>query len=154
MGKIVNDISDSLGRELDSGEVLDIFRNHFLNIKSPLELVRYGSSMAEGSEKVDIKATIVWNGEEAQIAGEGNGPLSAFVDAMRKGGHNDFDIADFHEQSLGEGSTTEAVAYVAIKKGGDRVYWGAGKHTDITTAGILALIGAYNVSMKSAGSKS
>jgi len=153
IGKIVNDVSDNLGRELDSGEVLDIFRNHFLNVKSPFELVKYSSVRSEGSEKVELKATILWNGEDDVIEGEGNGPLSAFVDAMRRSGYNDFDIADFHEQSMGEGARTEAVAYVAIRKGGDAIHWGAGKHTDITTAGILALIGAYNISLKNGAKK-
>ena len=149
IGKIVNDISDNLGRELDSSEVLDIFRNHFLNFRQPLEMISYStSSLPESPERITCTATVLFNGEERILTGTGNGPISAFVDGMRNGGFNGFDIADFHEQSLGSGAGTEAVAYIGIKDGSGRSFWGAGKHTDITTAGIIALVSSYNVSMK------
>jgi 2-isopropylmalate synthase len=149
IGKIVNDISDNLGRELDSSEVLDIFRNHFLNVRAPLEMISYyTSASAEAPDRISCSATVLFNGEERVLTGTGNGPISAFVDGMRNGGFNGFDIADFHEQSLGEGAGTEAVAYIGIKDTSGRTFWGAGKHTDITTAGIIALVSSYNISIK------
>jgi 2-isopropylmalate synthase len=150
IGKIVGDISDSLGRELDSGEILDIFSNNFLNVTEPLKLINCAaSSTSEDPETVHCSASILYNGEERDITGTGNGHLSAFVDAMRKNGINSFDIADFHEQSMGSGAGTEAVAYIEIKNSGGAAFWGSGKHTDITMAGIMALISSYNKMVKS-----
>jgi 2-isopropylmalate synthase len=150
IGKIVNAISDSLGRELDSSEILDIFTNNFLNIEEPLRLIDCtASSMSESPERISCKAAVFFNGEERILSGRGNGHLSAFVDAMRTGGLNSFDIADFHEQSLGSGAGTEAVAYVGIKDNAGAAFWGAGKHTDITMAGIIALVSSYNAAVRS-----
>jgi 2-isopropylmalate synthase len=154
IGKIVNDISDSLGRELDSGEILDIFTNNFLNIQEPLKLINCGaSSSPHDPDSVSCTATMLFNDEELILSGTGNGHLSAFVDAMRKGGRNNFDIADFHEQSLGSGAGTEALAYVAIRDTNGDSFWGAGKHTDITLAGILALVSSYNKLLRSAAAQ-
>ena len=54
-----------------------------------------------------------------------------------------FEITDYHEQALGKGSDTEAVAYIRITRDG-RDYWGAGRHTDTIAASIHALLSAYN----------
>jgi 2-isopropylmalate synthase len=145
IGKIVNTISDSLGRELDSGEIMDIFINNFLNVEEPIKLISCAaSSSPDDPETIRCSATILFNGEERVIAGTGNGHLSAFVDAMRAGGREGFDIVDFHEQSMGSGAGTEAVAYVGILDTQGAPHWGAGKHTDITMAGIVALLSSYN----------
>jgi 2-isopropylmalate synthase len=151
IGKIVNTISDSLGRELDSGEILDIFINNFMNLEEPVRLISCAASAPpEAPETVHCSALVFYNGEERDITGTGNGHLSAFVDAMRTNGINGFDIADFHEQSLGSGAGTEAIAYVEIRDGGGVAFWGAGRHTDITMAGIIALVSSYNKMLRSA----
>ncbi|MDR1933211.1 MAG: 2-isopropylmalate synthase, partial [Spirochaetales bacterium] len=145
IGKIVGDISDSLGRELDSGEILDIFINSFMNLREPLKLINCSAASApDDPESVTCTSTILFGDEESVISGTGNGHLSAFVDAMRRHGINSFDIADFHEQSMGSGADTEAVAYVEIKDSRGASFWGTGKHTDITLAGIRALVSSYN----------
>jgi 2-isopropylmalate synthase len=150
IGKIVNTISDSLGRELDSAEILDIFTNNFLNMEEPLKLINCSAaSTPETPDIVHCTASILYNGEERDISGSGNGHLSAFVNALFTGGINGFDIADFHEQSLGSGAGTEAIAYVGIRSTGGASHWGAGRHTDITMAGILALVSSYNKMLRS-----
>ena len=149
IGKIVNDISDNLGRELDSREILDIFRNHFLNVREPLELVSYSTTPRKDvKDMVTCEASVLYNGEERVLKGTGNGPISAFVHGMQAAGFNGFDIAEFRQQSVGDGAGTEAVAYIGIKTPEGKTFWGAGRHTDITTAGIMALVSSYNVSLK------
>ncbi|MDR3335505.1 MAG: 2-isopropylmalate synthase [Treponema sp.] len=144
IGKIVNDVSDGLGRELDSKEILDIFVNNFLNVRSPLCLVSCTTAQAAAAEQLNCNAVVLFNGTERILSGTGNGALSAFVHAMHRSGINGFDIVDFHEQSLGSGASTEALAYIGIRDAKDSLFWGAGKNTDITTAGIGALVSAYN----------
>ena len=154
LGKIVNDMSDNLGRELDSKEILDIFKNRYLCVNEPLTLINYATHPEDKSAaEVVCTANVLYNGKEMTLEGKGNGPISAFVAAMKTVGWNSFDIIDFHEQSLGQGSGTDAVAYVGIRSSADVVSWGAGQHTDITTAGILALISAYNVGYKQSKAK-
>jgi 2-isopropylmalate synthase len=116
-----------------------------MNLQEPLKLINCSaSSSPDDPESVICKSTILFGDEESLITGTGNGHLSAFVDALRAHGINGFDIADFHEQSMGAGAGTEAVAYVEIKDAKGAAFWGAGKHTDITMAGIRALVSSYN----------
>ncbi|MCG8480734.1 MAG: 2-isopropylmalate synthase, partial [Spirochaetales bacterium] len=89
-------------------------------------------------------AYVNYNGTAAEITGEGNGPISAVVHALEGRGWKDFDLVDFHEHAIGRGADTEAVAYVQIKPHNGETIWGAGIHASNDTAGINALISAYN----------
>ena len=83
-----------------------------------------------------------------EISGTGNGPINAFLHAMESSGWDGIDVVEFHEQSIGTGSGTEAVAYIMLQNKEGRETWGAGLHTDITAAGLKALISAYNKSVR------
>ncbi|ADN03009.1 2-isopropylmalate synthase [Spirochaeta thermophila] len=141
VGKKVNEVSDALVRELSPQEVYEVFEKHFLNLSDPYDLVSYRIE-TEG-KTVQITARVKERGEEKVLTGTGNGPIDAFVHAMKGQGWNDFEITDYHEQALGKGSDTEAVAYIRITRDG-RDYWGAGRHTDTIAASIHALLSAYN----------
>jgi 2-isopropylmalate synthase len=95
---------------------------------------------------VQCTAEISYDGEISQITGEGNGPIDAFVHAMKSHDWNSFSLIDFHEQAIGSGADTEAAAYIMIRTdAGD--FWGAGRNTDSTAAGLFALVSAYNRSV-------
>ena len=82
--------------------------------------------------------------EKVTIGDKGNGPLDAFANALASGSSvPKFNITDFHEHSIGTGNNTAAMAYIQIKteKG---VYWGVGKSTNVSRAGIDAIVSALN----------
>ncbi|AEJ62377.1 2-isopropylmalate synthase [Spirochaeta thermophila DSM 6578] len=141
VGKKVNEVSDALVRELSPQEVYEVFEKHFLNLSDPYDLVSY--KIETEGKTVHVTARVKEHGEEKVLTGTGNGPIDAFVHAMKGQGWNDFEITDYHEQALGKGSDTEAVAYIRITRDG-RDYWGAGRHTDTIAASIHALLSAYN----------
>ena len=43
-----------------------------------------------------------------------------------------------------KGSTSDAMAYVGIINGSGKIVWGAGRHNDIITASVNALVSAIN----------
>jgi 2-isopropylmalate synthase len=53
--------------------------------------------------------------------GDGNGPLSALLGALRSYLNLDFSIRQYSEHSVGEGSTVKAASYVEIVFGGKEV---------------------------------
>ena len=63
---------------------------------------------------------------------------------MAAHGWNGFKLLNFNEQAIGSGSNTEAVAYIQIETNEGTKYWGVGQDTDITMAGLKALVSAYN----------
>ncbi len=147
IGLIINKISDNLGRELNPKEIHDAFLTEFINQKVPLQLVDYNCIIDKEKNKNTCNASVNYNEKIIKINGNGNGPIDAFVHAMKNQGWNNFEIIDFHEQSIGTGSDTEAISYIQIKLDNGSEFWGAGIDTNISLAGIKSLVNAYNRSL-------
>ncbi|WP_028974716.1 2-isopropylmalate synthase [Spirochaeta cellobiosiphila] len=143
VGKVVNAVSDSLVKELKPQEIYEIFSKEFVNKQEPFRILSYDITSSVG-DKVACKAKTEFKGEIFEIQGEGNGPLSAFIQAMHVHHWNGFQIENFSEQSIGGGTETEAAAYIQIKDNMGRTFWGAGRNTDSTAASLLALVSAFN----------
>ena len=80
------------------------------------------------------------------VTGEGNGPLSAFSDAMSSLGI-DVRVLDYAEHALTSGRDAKAAAYVETQIGREAdapILWGVGIDSDITTATLQALVSAVN----------
>ena len=76
------------------------------------------------------------------MVGEGNGPVSAFVDAIKPLKY-DVRVLDYHEHALSAGGDALAAAYVECEVG-DEVYWGVGRDANILTASLKAVVSAIN----------
>ncbi|MFM9084123.1 MAG: alpha-isopropylmalate synthase regulatory domain-containing protein, partial [Actinomycetota bacterium] len=95
------------------------------------------------SGRTTITAQLVVEGEPRTIAGEGNGPIDAFVNAMRTGLGGTLDVVDYAEHAMGQGSEATAVAYVETTDGKGNVRWGVGLDPNIITASLRAVLGAW-----------
>ena len=84
------------------------------------------------------------NGKEVTITATGNGPISAFVDAMRDEFNLAFRLADFGQNTRSATSKAEAAAYVELVVGDDQSVYGVGIDTSITLAPIRAVVSAIN----------
>ncbi|WP_455382122.1 2-isopropylmalate synthase [Salinispira pacifica] len=149
-GQVVNIVADELGRELQREEIHALFRETYLDQEQPLRVLEYDTESRQtathdGSRhETAIHATVSYDGQELRIDGTGNGPIDAFVHAMRTRDWNDFQVTDFKEQAIGSGSSTDAVAYVQIEAAGVGTIWGVGIDSDISMAGLKAVASAYN----------
>ena len=94
-------------------------------------------------------ATVSWEGKNYAIAANGNGPLDAFVSALKQTPCPAFNITSFHEHSIGEGADTKAIAYVQITEENGRQVWGVGKSSNVGRAGIAAVVSALNYGAES-----
>lgn len=86
-------------------------------------------------------------GEKFTIHGEGNGPVSAYVDALSSFGHRGVRVLDYTEHALSAGGDARAAAFVECEIGeGDdaRIMWGVGIHENIITASLTAVNNAVN----------
>ena len=150
IGDVIKDAADKAQRELKSTEVYDAFAEKWLNTKSPLTILELSQRHIEGergvveSEQVAVMATLKWEGKEYAAAANGNGPLDAFVNAMKQTPAPRFNITSFHEHSIGTGSDTQAIAYVQITKEDGEQVWGVGKSSNVGRAGIAAVVSALN----------
>ncbi len=78
------------------------------------------------------------------VAGEGNGPIDAFVHALQSEGLFEGKIADYTEHTMGTGSDATAAAYVSIDHDTRDVVWGVGLHESIVSASLRAIVSAVN----------
>ncbi len=145
MGTVINRIADELGRELTTTEIYEAFNREFLQLSKPLDVVKTRFAYVEDeSRSLSCRATVRHEGSEHTIEGIGNGPISAFVNAMEGQGWKDFRLTDFHEHAIGQGAETDAVAYVQVERSDGTRFWGAGVDANIDLAGTKALVSAYN----------
>ena len=82
------------------------------------------------------------DGEAATWTGTGNGPLSAFVAAMRDGLGLVLDVVDYQEHSTGNNADASAVAYVETVDEQNSIRWGIARHHNTSTASLLAVLSA------------
>jgi 2-isopropylmalate synthase len=137
----VQAITDARGGELTSAELMDTFRESYLDHVSPLELASHSHSSEGGADR--IAASLVVGGEERIVEGEGNGPIDALVNALTRGLDIEMHVLDYHEHAMSRGEDATAAAYVEADVDGD-VVWGVGIHPSIVTASLRAVLNAVN----------
>ncbi|WP_269522814.1 2-isopropylmalate synthase [Coraliomargarita parva] len=150
VGEVVNNMADQSSRELKSLEVHEIFRKEYVNLSTPLEIHAIEREDFSKTGEVRVEADVVYQGMEKKIDGTGNGPISAFVDALEQQGWKDFNLIDYRQHSIGGGSKTKAAAYIQIKHRNGKHYFGCGIDANIELAGLRALVSAFNRARKEA----
>ena len=144
--KLVQKMADKTGKEITSQIIWDIFKKEYLN-DGKFKLIDFDSKkLSRNSNKEQIDATIEFLDENIEISATGNGPISAFVTAMRERFDLSFRLSDFGQNTRSSGSNAEAAAYVEIKTPNEngRSVYGVGIDTSITLAPIKAVISAIN----------
>ena len=144
VGMVVNDTADQGSRELSPQEVHKVFIQEYVNLKAPMELLSIEREDFSQSGEVKVDAEIRMNGKSNRLSGMGNGPISAFVDALEQEGYKDFQLLDYRQHSIGGGSKTKAAAYIQIKNCDGSVSYGCGINANIELAGLRALVSAFN----------
>ncbi|MGB0272366.1 MAG: 2-isopropylmalate synthase [Opitutales bacterium] len=144
VGEVINAAADADSRELNPDEVYAVFKNAYVNLSEPLAISAIDREDFSKTGEVRVEADIVYKGEQSTVAGQGNGPISAFVDALDQRGMKNFTLVDYRQHSIGSGSKTEAAAYIQIQQADGKVYYGCGVDPNIELAGLRALISAYN----------
>ena len=112
---IVQNEADTTGKEITSQRIWELAEEHYINPPGPFELINFESSRASrASEAERITATLLYEGRKVDISATGNGPISAFVDAMRREFELNFRLADFGQNTRSATSKAEAAAYVEL----------------------------------------
>ncbi len=140
-GYHVKNISDHEHRELKPQEVYDIFVRDFVNLTSPLNLLKV--FYKESATGVEASVTVSYQNREHTVVATGNGSLDAVSNAIKAIISKDYALETYTQHALEETSSSRAASYVSITQEG-RSYWGAGIDSDIITASVKALVSAVN----------
>ena len=146
VGKRIYDLADQRGEELSAKEVGDLFFTEFVNVNSHLMLKDYELDY-QSAERGELacKAVIEIDGESKIVEGVGNGPINAFVQGFEETGLKDFTLTDYRSHAVRGGSSSDAAAYVQLRKDDGTILWGVGCDPSIEMAGVKALVCAWNL---------
>ena len=142
--RIVQQQADETGREQSSAQLWQLFRQTYgLHGQAELNLLDYRISGSADADQLHVFAGQVrYRGEVISLQGQGNGALSAAVDALRGAFDLQLEILDYQEHSLGGETASRAVSYVECRGSGEQRLFGVGIDGDATACAIRALISA------------
>lgn len=141
--RAIQKVTDQTGKEVNGNAVYDIFSNEYLKQTHPYSLGQHQISTfsdAQNNQRFKINAELIKDSQTVTISGEGNGALSAFIDALDL----PIQFMDYHEHAMGSGESTNAVCYVELRLGDSQTGFGVGIHKDIVTASFVAVLSAIN----------
>jgi 2-isopropylmalate synthase len=139
--RVVQQHTDGEGGEVTPEQMWDIFEREFLTNGPRVGLLAH-RAVSRVDEKDVLNVDVRINGEIREIEGIGNGPISAFVEALATVGVH-ARVLDYTEHALSAGSDAKAAAYVECQIG-DQVLWGIGIDANTVTASLKAVLSAVN----------
>lgn len=143
--KIIQIRTDDVGGEITPAEIWAAFRDEYLptadNAWGRIELrSAQAETTTDGGDALTVEAVV--DGAVTVLTGHGNGPISAFFDALSSVGI-DARLLDYTEHTLSEGASAQAASYIECAIDG-KVLWGIGIDPNTTRASLKAVVSAVN----------
>lgn len=151
--RVVQIHTDTEGGEVAPEQLWSIFDTEYLTPVTPLAAIKV-TNLSNG-DGYSIRALVEHDGVQREVTGEGNGPVSAFVDAIATIGYN-VRVLDYSEHALSAGGDSLAAAYVEAEVTigeDDHVVWGVGLDASIVNASLKAVASAVNRAFRIVGVK-
>ncbi|WP_114558610.1 2-isopropylmalate synthase [Desertihabitans aurantiacus] len=143
--RVVQQHTDTEGGEITAEVLWDVFRDEYLEPAGPLALGEVAAHSG-GDAEDQLTVSVHYQGTLRTITGEGNGPVSAYVDALSGLGHR-VRVLDYSEHALSAGGDALAASYVECEVGEPDeavVVWGVGIDANTTRATLKAINAAVN----------
>jgi len=139
----IQHVTEDLGTEITPGAMWTTFKAEYLPESPHYQLVSHElrSDSATGQTKITAHIDIV--GTRRTFVGSGNGPIDAFVKAIRPEFGDDLDVRDYTEHAIGQGSNANAVAYVETADASGHTRWGVGIDPNTITASLRAVLSGF-----------
>ncbi|MDQ8936619.1 2-isopropylmalate synthase [Acinetobacter rudis] len=138
--QVVQQVTDEEGTEITAQEIWKLFKAAYVESKKGhFDAKGYKLSDQNGNQIIELDIEI--NGEVQQLRGEGNGPISAILNALDL----PVDVLNYEERGISSGANAKALALIELQvKGTGRSAFGAGVHDNIVTSSIEAIIACIN----------
>ncbi|HEX6638540.1 MAG TPA: 2-isopropylmalate synthase [Steroidobacteraceae bacterium] len=128
---------DSAEGEMSSQQLWELFEQTYLTID--YDVAYHAHHLFEDGDKQGIELEMTVAGERRRLRGVGSGPIAATVNALAL----PIRIDNYEERALRAGADASALAIVeAAREGVAGIRYGAGRHANIATASVLAVLSA------------
>jgi 2-isopropylmalate synthase len=138
--RVIQARTDAEGGEVTPAQMWEAFAAEYLSAGPVTLRAHHTSSVVDAKDAVTAEVGV--DGQAREIEGVGNGPISAFCDALGSLGIG-VRVLDYTEHALSAGSDAQAAAYVECEVGG-QTRWGVGIDTNTVTASLRAVLSAVN----------
>ncbi|WP_055566245.1 2-isopropylmalate synthase [Streptomyces atriruber] len=143
--RIIQTKTDAEGGEVTPAAIWSVFQDEYLpNPANPWGRIQVKNGQTttdtDGVDRLTVEATL--DGADTVLTGTGNGPISAFFDALQGIGI-DVRLLDYQEHTMSEGASAQAASYIECAIG-DKVLWGIGIDANTTRASLKAVVSAVN----------
>ena len=138
--RVVQAHTDAEGGEVTPAQMWEAFAAGYLAPGPVVLHAHHTSSVVDAKDALTVEVRV--DGQERQIEGAGNGPISAFCDALGSLGI-EVRVLDYAEHAMAAGADAQAASYVECEIGGE-VRWGVGIDTNTVTASLRAVLSAVN----------
>jgi 2-isopropylmalate synthase len=140
--KTVQAVTEASGTEIRPGELWDVFARTYLPDDAGIRLI--ASEVSSEGHVTRVTSQALVDGEHHTLTGQGNGPVAALVDGLRRDLQLEIIVRDYQQHALTEGTEADAVAYVQVEAPGGRTVWGVGMDSSILDASLRAVVSAAN----------
>ncbi len=145
VGDVITRVSDEMQGEISAEKIYEVFKENFLDIRTPLRLVKYSSTTLDADRDVlSLDVEIEYNGKVYFIEGEGNGVVSSFCKALTEFLDVEIDIVDYRGHSLTMGTDSRAISYIELKDTDGNRYYAAGTSSSVGKSSLRAVVSAVN----------
>ena len=148
--KVIQALTETLDREVKPAEIIEALKDEYQVTDGPYRLVHYDLGRGDDGSQYCTAKLQVPDGE-VMVAGEGSGPIEAFVNGMVTTLNEPLNIIDYHERAMGTGKDASAICIVDIgpasEADGDdveRPCFGIGLSQNTVTAALTAIVSAVN----------
>jgi 2-isopropylmalate synthase len=128
---------DSSETEMTSQQLWALFESTYL--ATDFEVTYHAHHLFEEGDKQGIELEVTIGGARSKLRGVGSGPIAATVAALAL----PIRIDNYEERALRSGADASALAIVeAAREGIPGIRYGVGRHANIATASVLAVLSA------------
>ena len=143
--QIIQKIADETGKEISRLEIWEAFQETYFKTNGTFDFIEHHieSSSKEKAQEDSLKLKLLKDNKEHTIKGVGNGPIDAFINALKQDLNLSVKVLDYHQHAISTGSDAKAVAYIEVQNEG-KSSWGVGMHANTVIAGLLSVISGLN----------
>ena len=149
--QVIQRIADGSGKEISPKLIWDTFESEYLT--QPTGRFGFGGHRTlpdpHQSERRSLTAQVQDGGKAIELQGQGTGPIDAYIDAINRHAGVQINLIDYREHAIAPtatngGASSEAVAYVEIKRADGTTLFGVGRDRNIVAASLKAVTSAAN----------
>ncbi|HEX6957257.1 MAG TPA: 2-isopropylmalate synthase [Ferrovibrio sp.] len=149
--QVIQKIADETGKEISPQLIWTSFEEEYLSQPAGRFSFIGHRTLPDPhkSERRNLTASIRDGQQTIELQGQGTGPIDAYIDALGRHAGIDITLVDYREHAITQrtadsGASSEAVAYVEVKRPDGRTLFGIGRDRNIVTASLKAVTSAAN----------